>query len=194
MGCRILIHKPVKVCSSWEFRAIPGYYTGPALHHYCCFTVFPSSTRTPQTSNTVEFRHHYITVPTITPEDRVISAIAKLKQELASIPSPKSEHQLSALYNRKTLFSKYKESSTSTSTSNKSSLDHNQSCTSSHNSNTYYHSSPLVDAPYDLANSQTHVKQSISKPIHTKRSSAPRVDISTNIFKIPKSVSVASRT
>jgi len=87
-GYRFLIHELVKTRTSWGFHAIEGFYTGPALHHYQNLTVFPSKTRSSRISNTVEFRHRYITVPQITPEDKVINTITKLKHELAVIPTP----------------------------------------------------------------------------------------------------------
>ena len=86
-GCRVLIHEPVKNRTSWGVHAIEGHYTGTALHHYRNFTVFPSKTKSSRISDTVEFRHTCITVPQITPEDKVINAITKLKSELESIPT-----------------------------------------------------------------------------------------------------------
>ena len=73
------MHEPVQIRSSWSFYCIPCYYCGPALHHYCSITVFPNKTRTPHVSDTAEFQHHYITVPAVTLEDKVVDAISKLK-------------------------------------------------------------------------------------------------------------------
>ena len=33
LGCRFLIHEPVKTRTSSEFHAIEGHYDGPAMHH-----------------------------------------------------------------------------------------------------------------------------------------------------------------
>ena len=67
-------------------------------------TVFPNKTRSPQTSNTVEFYHKYITVPHVSPEDKVINAIVKLKHKLAAIISPNSSPQLLAIKQLKSIF------------------------------------------------------------------------------------------
>ena len=93
-GCRVLIHEPVKNRTYWRSHTIEGHYTGPALHHYRNFTVFPSKTRSSRVSETVEFRHASITAPQIKPDDKVINAITKLKSELASIPTPDKNNQI----------------------------------------------------------------------------------------------------
>ena len=58
--------------------------------------------------DTVEFCHECIAVPTVTPEDKVFNAIAKLKQELDAIPSPSYLNQLTAIEKQQTMFSKHK--------------------------------------------------------------------------------------
>ena len=87
MGYRVMIHEPANLRSSWRFHAIPGYYVSPALNHYRCFTVFPTKIRTPRISDTIEFRHDYIIVPHVKPDDKVINSVNKIKQELAVVLS-----------------------------------------------------------------------------------------------------------
>ena len=79
-------------------------------HHYRNFTVFPSKTSTLRVSDTSELRHASITVPKITPEDKVINTIAKLKSELASIPVLDKNNQIEAIVNLRNLFSKHSKS------------------------------------------------------------------------------------
>ena len=105
-GCRVLIYEPVNVRASWGAHAIDECYTGPAMHHYRSFTVFASKTRSIKISDTVQFRHATITVPKITPEDKVIQAMSQLKTELAAIPTPNQHNQLEAMSHLRTLFSK----------------------------------------------------------------------------------------
>ena len=108
LGCKVLIHEPVQTRSSLSFHCIPGYYCGPALHHYRSVTVFPNKTRTPRISDTAEFQYHYIIVPIVTSEDKVVDTISKLKTELAGIPTPNSTPQLAAIKNLQEIFSRYK--------------------------------------------------------------------------------------
>ena len=104
LGYKVLMHEPASKRKSWGFHALPGFYVGPATHHYRNFIVFSNKTRVSRPSETVEFRHHYITVPHITPEDKVLNAITKLKAELAAIRSPSSTSQLAAIKNTQIFF------------------------------------------------------------------------------------------
>ena len=58
-------------------------------------------------SGTAEFHHASITVPQIKPEDKVINSIAKLKNELESIPAPEKDNQIEAMSNLRNLCSKH---------------------------------------------------------------------------------------
>ena len=78
------------------------------MHHYRSYTVFPTKTKSPRTSNTVEFRHHYIMTLAVSPEDKVIDTISQLKKELAAIPSPNSTNQIAAIKQMQLLFSQCK--------------------------------------------------------------------------------------
>ena len=53
-------------------------------------------------------------MPEVTPKDKVVNAISKLKQELAAIPSPSSLNQLSAIEKLQSMFSNYKKNEPST--------------------------------------------------------------------------------
>ena len=57
----------------------------------------------------VEFRHSYIIVHRVTPEDKVVDAIAKLKTNLAAIPVPNSDDQLTVVKQIRELLTKYRE-------------------------------------------------------------------------------------
>ena len=107
-GCSVLIHEPVQKRRSWGFNAIEGFCAGPAIHHCRNYTVFPSKTRAIRISDTVEFRHDRIIVPEITPEDRVIGAITRLKAELGAITSPSRNDQLHVIENTRDVFTKYR--------------------------------------------------------------------------------------
>ena len=68
--------------------------------------MFLSKNRSSRVSDTAEFRHTFITVLQIIPEDKVINAITKLKSELASIPVPDKNNQIEAIENLRNTFSK----------------------------------------------------------------------------------------
>ena len=91
---RVLINEQVKNRQSWGFHAIEGFYIGTVILHYRNITVFPRKMRSIRTSDAVEFRHSYIIVPKVTPEDKVVDAIAKLETDLIAILAPNSDDQL----------------------------------------------------------------------------------------------------
>jgi len=68
VGCRVLIHAKPATCCSWDYRARDGFYIGPALNSYRCFKLVKCNTQSQVISDTVEFRHAYQTIPSISPE------------------------------------------------------------------------------------------------------------------------------
>ena len=56
-------------------RALDGWSIGTSLEHYRCQKGVTKDSRAVRISDTVEFRHHRITTPMVTPEDRVIRSI-----------------------------------------------------------------------------------------------------------------------
>ena len=64
--CDITAHKNTGTRHSWDFRGAAGWNVGVALQHYRCHTIVAKSTRAAQISDTVEFRNHHLTQPTVT--------------------------------------------------------------------------------------------------------------------------------
>eukprot|EP00804_Cyclotella_cryptica_P000193 CCRYP_016175-RA/>CCRYP_016175-RA protein AED:0.26 eAED:0.26 QI:0/0/0/0.6/0.75/0.8/5/0/1027 len=62
-GCPVLIHNKPSKCSSWAFRGRDGFNIGPSLSHYRCFQVIDAETKAIVISDTVEFRHTYLSPP-----------------------------------------------------------------------------------------------------------------------------------
>ena len=48
------------------------YYIGNAWEHYRCHEVYMKDTKSIQTCLTVFFKHKYLTMPSITPDDALI--------------------------------------------------------------------------------------------------------------------------
>ena len=71
LGCDITVHKKTGTRHSWDFCGSAGWNVGVALQHYCCHKIVETATREAQISDTVEFRHHHLTQPTVTPMDRI---------------------------------------------------------------------------------------------------------------------------
>ena len=72
LGISVIVHTKPGRRRSWDFRVKDGWSVGASFTHYRCQRVIPKLTISMMISDTTEFRHHHITHPSITPEDRVL--------------------------------------------------------------------------------------------------------------------------
>ena len=107
MGCPVIIHNKASTRKSWDFRGRDGFSIGPALLHYRCFQVVGSTTKTLIISNTVEFRHNYLSQPEVSYEDRLLHAINFLSTAIADAPANALDAQLSAIESLRNLFARW---------------------------------------------------------------------------------------
>jgi hypothetical protein len=99
VDCRVLIHaKPGTRCS-WDFPAKEGFYIGHALDSYRCFKLAKSDTKSQVISDTVEFRHSYITVPVQTLEDKTVHGLQVVAGTISSASPPTCISQLDTIAN-----------------------------------------------------------------------------------------------
>ena len=87
LGCPVMIHKKTSNRKSWDFRSKEGWSVGVSFEHYRCQLVIPADTREINVSDTVEFLHHFITNPTLTPEDRILHGINTLSSAIKDRPT-----------------------------------------------------------------------------------------------------------
>ena len=97
LGCDIIAHRKIGTSNYWDFRGAAGWYVGVALQHYRCHTIAEKATRAAQISDTVEFRHHHLTQPTVTPMDRIFHGVNKLTCALQDAPHIACKNQLLAI-------------------------------------------------------------------------------------------------
>ena len=97
LGIRVLIHNKPSRRKSWDMRALDGWSIGTSLEHYRCQKVVTKDSRAVRISDTVEFRHHRITTPMVTPEDRVIRSIEQLTAVLKGDKLSATEAQMKAI-------------------------------------------------------------------------------------------------
>ena len=111
-GCKILIHNKPGTRKSWDFRGRDGFNIGVALKHYRCFHVVDRETKALLFSDTVEFRHSYLTQPTLTHSDRITHALHLLTCALQDLPDLTHDAQLHAISSLRTLFSQWRQAPT----------------------------------------------------------------------------------
>lgn len=78
MGCAVQILNSPERRKSWEERSLDGWYLSTSLEHYRCHRIYVKNTQDERISNTINFKHRYITQPTVTPTDIAIKAIKDL--------------------------------------------------------------------------------------------------------------------
>jgi hypothetical protein len=82
MGSAVQMHESRDNRGTWAERSIDGWYLGTSLKHYRCHIIHVKKTKSERISDTVFFKHKYITQPTLTPVDTVVKAIDDLTHAL----------------------------------------------------------------------------------------------------------------
>ena len=82
LGITVIFHTKTGRQRSWDFHGKYGWSVGTLMTHYRCQHIIPKLTRSMMISDTTEFRHHHITQPSVTPEDRVLHGLIQLTAAL----------------------------------------------------------------------------------------------------------------
>jgi len=102
--CRVLIHAKLATRRSWDFRAKNGFYIGPAMDSYRRFKLVNADTKSQVISDTVEFRHSYLSVPAPSTEDKIIHGLQVVAGVLTGALPPTSISQVEAITNLRDIF------------------------------------------------------------------------------------------
>ena len=88
LGCAIEARVKLEDRRTWDSRSDAGFSLGTSMQHHCCFHVYITKTRATRISNTVHFKHQYITNLTVSPESHVFAAAQQLATALqGNIPA-----------------------------------------------------------------------------------------------------------
>ena len=88
-GIRVIIHEKPSVRRSWAPHGVDGWYLGPALNSYRCYTVWASDTQAQRISDTVVWCPSKTPMPTSSSLDYIRAGIADITHALLH-PSPNS--------------------------------------------------------------------------------------------------------
>jgi hypothetical protein len=88
-GTRIIAHETPRRTRTWSPHGRDGWYIGPALEHYRCYTVYITKTRGDRIVKTVDFFPEKITFPFPSSQDLATQAAADLTHALLH-PQPAS--------------------------------------------------------------------------------------------------------
>ncbi len=82
LGCAIHSHVKPDNCRSWDARSNAGFNLRTSMEHHCCYRIYITKTRATRVSDTVNFKHQYITNPTVSPESLVVAVAQQLTTAL----------------------------------------------------------------------------------------------------------------
>jgi hypothetical protein len=86
-----MTHIKSKNRQSWDVHADTGFNIGMVMEHHRCFHIYIMKTRATRISDTVFFKHQYITNPQVTPETLIIKAASNLTSALKGTISSKGK-------------------------------------------------------------------------------------------------------
>ena len=105
MGCAVQFHIKPKRRKSWGEHSEDGWYLRTSPEHYRCHIVYVKKTKAKRVSDTVYFKHKYITQPSITPADAVIKALHDLTQAIKGERNIQGAAQFNAIAKLQEAFS-----------------------------------------------------------------------------------------
>jgi hypothetical protein len=84
LGCAVQIYERPEVRKTWDLNSIDGWYIGPAMENYRNFVIHCKQTNAERKSDTVWFKHKYLTNPnpTVTAADTIVHAAKELTAAL----------------------------------------------------------------------------------------------------------------
>ena len=88
-GIRVLVHIKPSECTTWSPHGTNGWYTGPALESYRCYTVWLWDTRATRICDTLTWFPTKVAMPLALSNDLILAGIQDIIQALRN-PSPKS--------------------------------------------------------------------------------------------------------
>lgn len=73
--CPIMAHKQPQNWGTWNPRSVRAWNLWTSMEHHQCFNIWVTKTKAEWVAGAVFFKHQYITNPTQTPKDSVITAV-----------------------------------------------------------------------------------------------------------------------
>ena len=97
MGCAVQFHMKPDRRKTWGEHSMDGWYLKTSEEHYRCHIVLVKKTQAKRVTDTVFFKHKYITQPEVKPADVIIQAYQDLRQALQGLKNPADTKQMQAL-------------------------------------------------------------------------------------------------
>ena len=105
IGIEAMIHDKPNKRKTFAQHCSKGYGIETSTEHYRCWKLWNIKTKSMRISDTVFFKHKYITNPSVTPEDAVISAANRMSAALQAYkPNNMQEEDIDALRRLEAIF------------------------------------------------------------------------------------------
>jgi len=104
MGCAVQVYETPHRRKTWAEHSVDEYYVGASPKHYRCHEVWVVKTKSERISETVFFKHKYITQPTLTSEDIIIKALQDPKHAIKGTHNVKGNANMEGLKKMKEIF------------------------------------------------------------------------------------------
>ena len=91
IGCAVQFHVKPGRRRTWGEHSTDGWYIGASPEHYQTHRIFVKATCSHSLSDTVYFKHKYITQPTVTPADAIVKAFHDLMATLKGATNLKGQ-------------------------------------------------------------------------------------------------------
>ena len=92
-GTKLIVHLKPHKRASWDPHGIPGFYTGPAMRHYRCYTVYIPKTRTTRITDTVTFLPSVLPISQFSVQDHLQQSLDDI---IHILQTPQNSHRLTA--------------------------------------------------------------------------------------------------
>ena len=93
LGCKVKIHEKPHKRLIYATHSVYGWYLGPAVHHYRCYTCYNIDTRRETTPDKIAFLPAFIKMPNYSTINMAIHAAEDLAKDLQT-PRPESPFQV----------------------------------------------------------------------------------------------------
>ena len=97
MGCEVQVHKKTDKGGTWSYHSLDGWYLSTSPEHYRIHNCHIKSTSAERLTDAIQFQHKNITNPTISPQDKIMLALANCKTALTGMMSGGPYQQMEEL-------------------------------------------------------------------------------------------------
>ena len=90
----IQVHEKTDKRGTWAYHCVDGWYLNTSPDHYRVHNCHIKTTKQERLSDTVQFKHKHSTNPALTPQDKIMQALANCKAALLGSTNHLGDNQM----------------------------------------------------------------------------------------------------